>query len=102
MIVIKFELSLCLTFSAFLCNSFFLHFCVFFDLCHYVENIFHITARERGGSLIERRTPERDIGGGGFETYLRLVVSLNKKLYSPKVLVILKKRMFRPNMTENC
>ena len=50
----------------FFCNLFFfLHFCVFFDLCHYVENIFHLTARERGGSVVKRRTPERDMGGGG-------------------------------------
>ena len=40
---------------------------------------------ERGGSVAECRTPEREVGG--FETYRRRVVSLSKTLYSPKVLV---------------
>ena len=40
---------------------------------------------ERGGSVVECRTPEREVGG--FETYRRRVVSLRKTLYSPKVLV---------------
>ena len=37
----------------------------------------------------------------GFKTYLRSVVSLNKTLYSLKVLVIPRKRWLRPDMTEN-
>ena len=40
---------------------------------------------ERGGSVVECRTPEREVGG--FETYRRRVVSFSKTLYSPKVLV---------------
>ena len=44
----------------------------------------------------------RDSGtrGLGFETYLHHVVSLGKTLYSPKVLVIPRKRWLRPDMTE--
>ena len=38
--------------------------------------------------------------GQGFETYLRCVVSLSKTLYSPKVIVIRRKRWLRPNMTK--
>ena len=38
--------------------------------------------------MVKRRTPERK------------VVSLRKKLYSPKVLVIPKKRWLRPDITE--
>ena len=38
--------------------------------------------------------------GRGFGTYLRRVVTLSKTLYSPKVLVIPRKRWLRPDMTE--
>ena len=48
--------------------------------------------------MVERRTPERV--WSGFETYLRRVVSLSKTLYSPKVLVIPRKRWLRPYMPE--
>ena len=48
--------------------------------------------------MVERRTPERQVGG--FETYLLRVVSLSKTLYSPKVLVIPRKRWLCPDMTE--
>ena len=48
--------------------------------------------------MVERRTPEREVGG--FETYLRRVVSLSKTLYSPKVLVIPRKRWLRPYISE--
>ena len=40
---------------------------------------------ERGGSVVECLTPEREVGG--FEAYRCRVVSLSKTLYSPKVLV---------------
>ena len=53
---------------------------------------------ERGGSMIECWTLEREVGG--LETYLRCVVSLSKALCSPKVLVIHRKRGLRPDMTE--
>ena len=53
---------------------------------------------ERGGSVVEPRTKKREVGG--FETYLRLVVSFSKTLYSAKVLVIPRKRWLRPDMTE--
>ena len=39
---------------------------------------------ERGGLVVEPRTPEREPRGRGFDTYLRLVVSLSKDIYSPK------------------
>ena len=38
--------------------------------------------------------------GWGFETYLYHVVSSSKTLYSPKELVIPRKRWLRPDMTE--
>ena len=38
--------------------------------------------------------------GRRFETYLRRVVFLSKTFKSPKVLVMLRKRWFRPEMTE--
>ena len=46
--------------------------------------------------MVEHQTPEREVGG--FETYLHRVMS--KTLYSPKVLVIPRKRWLRPDMTE--
>ena len=46
------------------------------------------------------RALDSGVRGRGFETYLRCVVSLIKTLYSPKVLVILRKRWLRPDMTE--
>ena len=53
--------------------------------------------------MVERRTPHsgaRARGGGGGGTYLRHVVSLNKTLYTPKVLVIARKWWLHPDMTE--
>ena len=38
--------------------------------------------------------------GRGFKAYLHRVVSLSKTLYSPKVLVIPRKRWLHPDMTE--
>ena len=38
--------------------------------------------------------------GRRFETYLRRVVFLSKTFKSPKVLVMLRKRWFRPEMTD--
>ena len=38
--------------------------------------------------------------GRGFETHLRLVVSLSMTLYSTKVMVKLRKRWLHPDMTE--
>ena len=43
----------------------------------------HSLEGERGGSVVECRTPEREVGGSN----RRRVVSLSKTLYSPKVLV---------------
>ena len=48
--------------------------------------------------MVERRSPEREVGG--FETYIRRVVSMRKIFYSPKVLVIPRKSWLRPDMTE--
>ena len=59
-----------------------------------------ISLGERGGSTVERRTPEHEVGGGGGETYLRRVVSLSKTHSSPKVLVIPGKRWRCPDMTD--
>ena len=46
------------------------------------------------------RTSDSGARGQGFDTYLRRVVSLSKDTFTPrKVLVILRKRWLRPNMT---
>ena len=57
-----------------------------------------VSGGERGGLLVERQTPEREVGG--FETFLHRVVSLSKTLYCQKVLVISRKWWLRPEMTE--
>ena len=46
---------------------------------------------ERGGAVVERRTPERDLSH---------VVYCSKTLYWPKVLVIPRKWWLHPDMTE--
>ena len=47
--------------------------------------------------MVEPRTPEQEIGG--FDTYLRRVVSLSIDTFtSRKVLVIPKKRWLRPDI----
>ena len=74
----------------------------FFD-CHLfgvllLQTLFTSRFGESGGSVVERRTPEREVGE--FETYLRRVVSLSKTLSSQKLLVIPWKRWLRPDMTE--
>ena len=56
------------------------------------------TRNRRGAWWLSGRA--LDSGGRGFETYLRRVEALSKTLYSPKVLVIHRKRWFRPDMTE--
>ena len=61
-------------------------------------NVFTLQYGERGGSVVERQTPEQEIGG--FDSCLRRVVSLSKTLYSQKVLVKPGKRLLRPDMTE--
>ena len=59
---------------------------------------FSYGARERGGLVVESDSEAR---GRGFDTYLRRVVSLSKEAFTPrKVLVIPRKRWFRPDMTE--
>ena len=54
----------------------------------------------RGARWLSGRALDFGGRGRGFETYLRLVVSLSKTLYSPKVLVIPRKRWLKPDMTE--
>ena len=46
------------------------------------------------------RASSSGVRGRRFETYLRRVVFLSKTFKSPKVLVMLRKRWFRPEMTE--
>ena len=48
--------------------------------------------------MVERQAPVREVGD--FETYLHRVVSLSKTLYSPKVLVMPRKCLLHPDMTE--
>ena len=50
-----------------------------------------------GGSVVEPRTPEREVGDSK-----PFSAMLSKTLFSPKVLVIPRKRCFRLDMTENC
>ena len=54
----------------------------------------------RGAPWLSGRASDSGASGREFETYLRRVVSLSKTLFSPKVLVIPRKRLLRPNMTE--
>ena len=53
-----------------------------------------------GARWLSGRASDSGARGLGFETYPCNVVSLSKTLYSPKVLVILRKRWLRPYMTE--
>ena len=46
----------------------------------------------RGARWLSGRASDSGARGRGFETYLRRVLSLSKTLYSPKVLVIPRKR----------
>ena len=49
--------------------------------------------------MVESLTPAREIGG--FDTYLRCVVSMSKDTFTPrKELVLPRKRWLRPDMTE--
>ena len=53
-----------------------------------------------GTRWLSGRASDSGERGLGLETYLRRVVSLSKTLYSPKVLVILRKGWLHPDMTE--
>ena len=69
-------------------------------VCHSVtysqENHIH----RRGAWWLSGRASDSGARGQGFETYLPRVVSLSKTLYSPKGLVITRKRWLRLDMTE--
>ena len=54
----------------------------------------------RGARWLSGRASDSGARGQGFETYLRRVVSLNKTLYSQKVLVIPRKLWLHPDMTK--
>ena len=54
----------------------------------------------RGARWLSGRALDSGARGRGFETYVHRVISLNKTLYSPKVLVIPRKQWLRPDMTE--
>ena len=58
------------------------------------------TQRQGGARWLSGRASDSRARGRGFETYLRRVLSLSKTLFSPKVLVIHRKRWLRPDMTE--
>ena len=49
---------------------------------------------ERGGSVVERRTPEREVGVRNLPPPC-CVLLFSKTLYSPKVLVIPRKRWLK-------
>ena len=53
-----------------------------------------------GVRWLSGRASDSGARGRGFETYLRRVMTLSKTLYSPKVLVIPRKRWLRPKMTK--
>ena len=63
---------------------------------HYTSN----SIAGGGAWWLSGRASDSRARGCGFETYLLRVVSLSKTLYSPKVLVIPRKRWLRPDMTE--
>ena len=54
----------------------------------------------RGARWLSCRASNSGARGRGFQTYFRRVEPLSRTLYSPKVLVIPRKRWFRPDMTE--
>ena len=54
----------------------------------------------RGARRLSGRSVDFGVRGRGFETFFRRVVSLIKTLYSQKVLVMHRKRLLRPDMTE--
>ena len=53
----------------------------------------------RGGLGVERRTPEREVGGSKL-TQVAVLCPSARYIYLPKVLVIPRKRWLRPYMTE--
>ena len=57
-------------------------------------------SRIRGARWLGGRASDSGARGRGFETYLRRVVPLGKTLYSPKILLIPRKRWLRHDMTE--
>ena len=56
----------------------------------------------RGGLVVERRTLEREVGGGGVRSSLRSPCCILEQdtFTAQKVLVIPRKRWLRPDMTE--
>ena len=54
----------------------------------------------RGVQWLSGRVLDSGARGQGFETHLRPIVSLSKTLYTPKVLVMPRKRWLHPDMTE--
>ena len=54
---------------------------------------------ERGGLVVESRTPEREVGGS-IRTRGAVLFSWARRIYSSKALVIPRKQWLRPDMTE--
>ena len=54
--------------------------------------------RRRGGLVVERRTPEREVGGS-ILTQVAVLCPSARYIYLPIVLVIHRKRWLRPDMT---
>ena len=61
---------------------------------------YDINSANRGAWWLSGRASDFGARGREVEIFLRRVVSLSKTLYSPKVLVIPRKRLLRPNRTE--
>ena len=59
---------------------------------------YSLEARE--ARWLSGRASDSGVRGRGFETNLRHIVSLSKTLYSPKVLVIPRKRWLCPDVTK--
>ena len=53
------------------------------------------------GGLVARAS-DSEVGGSILTRVAMNIVFLSKTYYSQKVLVILRKRLFRPDMTKNC
>ena len=66
----------------------------------YVLSRNKITIFCQGVGWLSGRASDSGARGQGFETDLRCVMSLSKTLYSPKVLVIPRKRWLRPDMMQ--
>ena len=63
------------------------------------DDFYQFSKSERDGLVVERQTPEREVGGS-ILTQISMLCPGARYIYLPKVLVIPRKRRLRSNMTE--